>query len=374
LWWALPFNATWTVERPDHVLRMKLGLALNPEISAGNRNVPADQASYVTLCPGDTLDGRFRLLETINQGGMATVFKAEDLHQDNQLVAVKVPLMKYASGVGAWSREEREEEMGLRLNHPYILKFVPVEGHHRYYVVTEYVNGHSVAEHLKKEGRLAEEEAVSIVRRICEALRYLHEKGVVHYDLKPANIMLCADGSIRLIDFGLAQPVETSRFHLRGPAPPMGSVAYISPEQIQRKRGRPSADIYSLGGMLYEMLTGSPPFPGDDPYLIGSQRLTGDPAAPRALNAEISPQVEEIVLRALQRDPARRYLNAAAMLVDLAAPEQVVVTGLSGRLQPSTRWRRNWRRIRWFALCFLLPIAVQLLLYLLIWRRYNGKH
>jgi serine/threonine protein kinase len=351
---------------------MKLGLTPAPE-TAGHRDVPADQASYVTLRPGDMLDGRFRLVETINQGGMATVFKAEDLHCNHQPVAVKVPLMKYASGVGTWSRQEREEEMGLRLDHPYVLKFVPVAGHRRHYIVTEYLTGHTLAEDLKKLGRLAEAEAISIARRICEALQHLHEEGVVHYDLKPANIMLCTDGSIRLIDFGLAQPVETSRFHLHGSAPPMGTVAYVSPEQIQRKRGRPSADIYSLGGMLYEMLTGSPPFPGDDPYLIGSQRLTGDPVAPRTINPELSPQVEEIVLRALQRDPARRYPSAAAMLADLAAPERVVVTGLSGRLQPSTRWRRNWRRVRWFALCFLLPIAVQLLLYLWIWQRYSGK-
>ena len=353
---------------------MKLGLPLAAETSAGERNVPADQASYVGLHPGDMLDGRFRLLEAINQGGMATVFKAEDLRRDHQTVVVKVPLMMYASGMGAWSREEREEEMGLRLDHPYVLKFIPVDGQHRYYVVTEYLTGRTLAEHLKDPDRLAEAETVSIARRICEALRYLHEKGVVHYDLKPANIMLCTDGSIRLIDFGLAQPVETGRFHLRGPAPAMGTVAYVSPEQIRRKRGRPSADIYSLGGMLYEMLTGSPPFPGDDPFLIGSQRLTGDPAAPRTLNPGLSPQVEEIVLRAMQRDPARRYPSAAAMLADLAAPEQVVVTGLSERLEPSTRWRRNWRRVRWFSVCVLLPIAVQLLFYLWIWRRYSGRH
>jgi serine/threonine protein kinase len=352
---------------------MKLGAPPAPETSVGNRNVPADQASYVDLHPGDTLDGRFRLVATITKGGMGTVFKGEDLHRDGEPVAIKVPLATYASGMGAWSRQEREEEMGLRLNHPYVLKFIPVDGHHRRYVVTEYLTGRTLAEHLKEHGRLTEAEAISIARRICEALRYLHEEGVVHYDLKPANIMLCTDGSIRLIDFGLAQPVETGRFHLHGPSPAMGTVAYVSPEQIRRKRGRPSADIYSLGGMLYEMLTGSPPFPGDDPYLIGSQRLTGDPVAPRTLVPELSPQVEEIALRALQRHPSRRYPSAAAMLADLTAPERMVVTGLSERLQPSTRWRRNWRRIRWFALCILLPIAVQFLLYLLIWRHYSGR-
>ncbi len=353
---------------------MKLGLPVAAETPAGNRSVPADQASYAGLRPGDTLDERFLITDTISRGGMATVFKAEDLHNHHQPVAIKVPHEMYASGLGAWSRATREEEIGSRLNHPRILRFVPVPGRQRgAYVVTEYLRGETLADRLARARPLPEPDALAVARGVCEAIEYLHEQGVVHYDLKPGNVMLCDDGSIRLLDFGLAQPIEDHRFSLSGAPPAMGTTDYIAPEQIQRKRGRLSADIYSLGAMLYEMLTGTAPFPGDDPFVIGSQRLTGDPIAPRKLNPSLAPQVEEIILRAMQRDPADRYRSAAGMKADLDAPRQVRVTGLCDRLQPSTRWRRNWRRVRWFTLCIVLPIAVQIGLYAFIWWHFRGK-
>jgi len=178
---------------------------------------------------------------------------------------------------------------------------------------------------------------------------------------------------MRLIDFGLAQSVETQRFGLRSTPPAMGTMEYVSPEQIRRKPGRTSADIYALGGILYKMLTGSVPFSGDDPFVIGSVRLTGDPVAPRKLNPNISPQAEEIVLRALQRNPARRYLTVAAMKADLDAPERTRVTGLCDSLQESTRWRRFLLRARWLAIICVLPVVIQVLLFLWLWHHYGGK-
>jgi serine/threonine-protein kinase len=353
---------------------MKLGLPVAAETSAGKRHVPADQASYAGLRPGDTLDGRFLITATISDGGMATVFKAEDLHDHGQPVAIKVPHAKYATGLGAWSRSEREEEIGSQLSHHSVLRYVPVPGRPRgAYIVTEYLQGETLADRLRRTRRLPEREALDIGRRVGEALQFLHEHGVVHYDLKPGNVMLCIDGSIRLLDFGLAQPIETRRFRLHGTAPAMGTTEYIAPEQLRGKHGRPSADIYSLGAMLYEMLTGAAPFPGDDPTDSGSQRLTGDPAAPRKMNSAISPQAEEIVLRALQRDPAHRYPTAAAMKADLAAPRQVRVTGLCDRLRPSTRWKRVLLKARWITLTCVLPVAVQALLYWWIWYHYSRK-
>ena len=302
---------------------MKLGYTTAPLQTGQSRNIPADQASYVALAPGDTLDSRFLLTAEINHGGMAVVFKAEDQLRQRP-VAVKIPRAKYASGIGAWSRFEREAEIGAKLDHPGILKFVTVAGAERgSYVVTEFLSGITLGEKLGKEKRLAEKEALHIASQVCDALHYLHENGVVHGDIKPGNVMLCDDGSIRLIDFGMAQPVETHRFHFGGSAPVMGTVDYIAPEQLEHKTGRPSSDIYSLGAMLYEMLTGSAPFPGDDPFVIGSKRLTGDPVAPRTLNAQLSPQAEEIILRALRRDPAERYATAAALKHDLDAPQLV---------------------------------------------------
>ena len=353
---------------------MKLGQLVAASPASRSRNVSADQASYVKLAAGDTLDGRFLLGEVISHGGMAEVFKAEDLQNPGQPVAVKVPHEMYASGNGAWSRFQREEEFGCKLNHPYLLRFVPVAGKTRgAYIVTEYLRGQTLQERLATGTPLTEAEALQIAGRICEAVGYMHEHHVVHYDLKPANVMLCEDGSIRLIDFGLAQPVETQRFGLRSTPPAMGTMEYVSPEQIRRKPGRTSADIYALGGILYKMLTGTVPFSGDDPFVIGSVRLTGDPVAPRKLNPNISPQAEEIVLRALQRDPARRYRTAAAMKADLDAPERTRVTGLCDSLQESTRWRRFLLRARWLAIICVLPVVIQVLLFLWLWHHYGGK-
>jgi serine/threonine-protein kinase len=324
--------------------------------------------------PGQALDGRFLLSEEIGHGGMSTIFKAWDLQNPGETVVVKVRLPAFSSGVGAWSMFEREEAIGRQLDHPFILRFLPLaQDKGRSYVVTEYVPGRTLADRLGEQRRLAEREALSIASQICAALDYLHAHGFVHYDLNPANVMLCPDGKIRLIDFGLAHAAQTARFTLSGAPPAIGSSDYLSPEQIKRKRGRKSADIYGVGAMLYEMLTGQPPFPGDDPLAVASARLLGDPPAPSSLNPDISRQAEDIVLRALRRDPSERYSSAGAMKADLDHPEQVAVSGLRDRLQPVTRWRRSLRIARYIATTFILPVASQVVLFLLLWHHFAHK-
>jgi serine/threonine-protein kinase len=323
---------------------------------------------------GQTLDGRFLLTEEIGHGGMSTIFKAQDLQDQRKPVVVKVRLPAFSSGVGAWSMFQREEELARQLDHPFILKFLPLARDlRRPYLVTEFVPGITLADRLAQQSPLPEHEALSIASQVCEALKHVHERGVVHYDLKPGNVMLCPDGGIRLIDFGLAHTATTARFTLSGGVPPIGSSDYVAPEQIKRKRGRKSVDIYGVGTMLYEMLTGRPPFPGDDPFVVASARLLGDPPAPRTVAPGISRQVEEIVLKALRRDPAERYPSAAAMKADLDAPERVAVTGLSDRLQPVTRWRRGLRLTRHLATYVLLPLASQIVLFLLLWQHLAHK-
>jgi serine/threonine-protein kinase len=323
---------------------------------------------------GQTLDERFLLTEEIGRGGMSTIFKANDLQNQDKPVVVKVALPTFSSGVGAWSMFQREEEIARQLDHPYILKFLPLDtGKRRSYMVTEFVPGITLADRLAQPTPLSEAEALSIASKVCEALEHVHEHGVVHYDLKPGNVMLCPDGTIRLIDFGLAHTAVTARFTLSGGVPPIGSSDYVAPEQIKRKRGRKSVDIYGVGTLLYEMLTGTTPFPGDDPFVVASARLLGDPPAPRTRNPAISPQVEEIVLKALRRDPDERYPSAAAMKADLDHAEQVTVTGLSDRLQPVTRWRRTLRFARHIATWVLLPVASQVILFLLLWHHLTRK-
>lgn len=260
------------------------------------------------------------------------------------------------------------------MNHPSILKFVPLNGSRsRPYIVTEYLRGCTLSRLLGQNRPLPEKDALKFASLICEALQYLHEQGVIHRDLKPSNLMICPDGRLRVMDFGISQATESRRLTFVGFTPAMGTADYIAPEQIKGRRGDQRSDIYSLGAVLYEMLTGVPPFDGDDPFVIMNKRTTGDPPAPRKLNKELSPQAEEIVLRALQRDPALRYPTAAAMKADLDAPERIDVTGLCDRLEESTRWRRVLLLARHILFVAVIPLAIQVLLFLWLWYHYANK-
>ncbi len=324
---------------------------------------------------GETLDGRFLLKEIINRGGMATIFKAEDLRHQNQIVAVKVPHLRFGDDPASVGRFQREEEIGTKLNHPYVLKVLPVGAatKRRPYIVTEYLAGCTLAHVLDGMKPLPEADALQIASLVCEALQYLHEQGVVHRDLKPGNIMICRDRTIRLMDFGISQFSESRRMTFTGFTNAMGTPDYMAPEQIKGRRGDARTDIYSLGAMLYEILTGKRPFEGDDPFVIMNTRTTGDPVAPRSINPRLSIQAEEIILRAMRRDPDERYQSAAAMKEDLDAPGDVYVTGLCDKLQTSTRGKRAWLLVRWILLFCVLPVVVQVVLFLLIWHHKAPK-
>jgi len=324
--------------------------------------------AHPKVCIGSVLDDRFLLTEEIAHGGMAVVFKAKDLLNCGDSVAVKVPKSLYAYGIGNWSMCQQEETIGRSLNHPYVLKFLPLSARRdRGYMVTEYVSGPTLAERLNQQSPLPEPEALSIASRVCEALHHVHERGYVHYDLKPANIMLSPDGSIRLIDFGLSHRAHSRRFNFAGQAPGLATADYVAPEQVRRKKGQTSADVYGVGAILYEMLTGQVPFPNDDPFRIASTRLLSDPVAPHALNATISPQAEEIVLRAMRRNPAERYASVAALRHDLDHPAGVAMQNLRQRLQSLSRSRKFWHVARHVMLVAMVPVLCQVVLFLWLW-------
>jgi serine/threonine protein kinase len=238
---------------------------------------------------------------------------------------------------------------------------------HRSYIVMEYLPGQTLAARFGKGQRLCEAEALGIACRLSEAVAYLHAQEIVHYDLKPHNVVFGEGGALHLIDFGMAHRVVKGRFGFAGSAPPMASSNYVAPEQIRRARGRPSVDIYALGAMLYEMLTGHAPFEGDDPFVIASARQIGDPRSPRQLNPDISRQAEEIVLRALRRDPDQRYASAAELAADLKDPTRVRVSGLAERLVAVTTWRKGVRWARFLLLIAALPLALMAASFRLLW-------
>ena len=313
---------------------------------------------------GQVFDERFEITDIISRSGMSSVYKASDLKTGRQ-VAIKVPLLKLESDPAFFSRFEREEEIGRALDHPGILKIVPVDANQRSrpYLVMEYLEGQTLDEVMQHTKPMPEADALRIVSRVCDALDYLHAHGVVHRDLKPQNIMLCNDGSLRIMDFGIAKAATSKRITFGGFSPTLGTPDYMAPEQVKGQRGDERTDIYSLGAILYEMVTGRLPFEGQNAYMVMNARLAGDPVAPRSHNPKIRPEVEEIVLHAMARDPRDRYQSAAAFKADLDAPERVQVTGRANRLQAPVMARRAWRIVR----TALITITVPIVLFLLIW-------
>jgi serine/threonine protein kinase len=287
---------------------------------------------------GTLLDGRFLIGEPLSQGGMATIYQAEDMKNSACPVVVKVPFERFQRDPAFVARFLREEDIGLKLHHPSLLKFVLVEDKKgRLYLVTERLTGLTLAHLIHKQKPLPEADALRIASLVGEGLQYMHEHNYVHRDIKPDNIMLCTDQTIRIMDFGLAAPVAGKLDLLADKTPVFGTPQYMAPEQVKRSRSDARVDIYSLGVILYEMLTGKLPFVHQDPWVCAQSRVAGDPIAPRQINPAISPQAEEIVLRAMRRKPAERFANMAAFRAALDAPEKVPVTGLCQRLRPP-RW------------------------------------
>ena len=334
-------------------------------------NAMADNGNE--LQDGSLLDSRFRLVGCVNRSGMASIYKAIDLKTD-EYVAIKVPHRHLEADVASFSRFEREEQIGKSLNHPSVLKFISVEGSKsRPYLVMEFLEGQTLAEYIQKTRPVPEPEAARIASRICDGLNYLHQQNVIHRDLKPANIMLCADGSIRIMDFGIAKSAQARRMTFVGFTPSMGTPDYMAPEQVQGKRGDERTDIYSLGAILYEMATGSVMFEGENPYVVMNSRLTGDTVAPRKVNPNLTPVLEEIILHALERNPANRFHSAAQMKAELDDYEKVELTSRWQRLKPPQLWRT---RFRWVPIIAGI-VVLQILLFLLLWwtlQHKGGRH
>jgi serine/threonine-protein kinase len=288
---------------------------------------------------------------------MSTLFQATDL-RDGKQVAIKVPHAEMEADAILVERFKREAQIGQELDHPGVVKTYEPEQRSRAYMVIEWVDGQLLRAILNAEGKLPIDRAVKLTLAICEALDYMHKRGVVHRDLKPENIMVDAEDRIKLIDFGIAMKEDARRLTYAGPSPILGTPDYIAPEQVKGQRGDQRSDIYSLGVMLYEMLTGQPPFSGPNPLAVMNERVLNDPKPARKLRAEISPELQEILNRALERDPRHRYATAIEMAWELEHQELVGVE--EGDRRPTLRGRLlpgGQKRLLYAALA-LVPLAL----------------
>ena len=284
------------------------------------------------------LGGRYELDGVVGRGGMAEVYRARDIRLD-RIVAIKTLRADLARDQIFQARFRREAQSAASLNHPSIVAVydtgedmtsgLPVP-----YIVMEYVDGRTVRDLLQEGHRLLPERSLEIIDGVLRALDYSHQAGIVHRDIKPGNVMVTRNGDIKVMDFGIARAMSDAQSTMTQTAQVIGTAQYLSPEQARGERVDSRSDLYSTGCLLYELLTGRPPFTGDSPVAIAYQHVRENPVPPSRVDPDVPPWADAIVLKAMAKSPADRYQTAGDMRADL----QRAASGMPVAAAPPTRF------------------------------------
>jgi len=321
---------------------------------------------YDSLQAGSQIDS-YRIEEPVARSGMASIYRATDV-RDNRVVALKIPHPDLEADPILFDRFQREAGIGEKLNHPKVMRVFGGEKRCRIYMVMEWCEGRLLRQ-IMDEGKLSQDRAISIAIGILDALDYIHANGVVHRDLKPENIMVNEEGDIKLIDFGIASDTAARRLTYANFSAALGTPNYISPEQVKGKRGDGRSDIFAVGVILYEMLSGKLPFSGPSPLAVMNDRLLNHPTPPSVADPTITPVLQEILYRALEREPRNRYARARDFAWDLAHMDQV---GVEDRVELRD-WKKRksqlLRKVLYYGGLALIPLAIFLLMYLVAHHR-----
>ena len=289
------------------------------------------------------LGERYEIGGVLGRGGMAEVHRGRDLRLGRE-VAVKVLRSDLARDPSFQVRFRREAQAAASLNHPAIVAVYDT-GEDRTttgatpYIVMEYVEGDTLRDVLRREGRLSPERAMSLAADICGALDFSHRNGIVHRDVKPGNVMITPQGTVKVMDFGIARAVSDSAATMTSTAAVIGTAQYLSPEQARGESVDARSDVYSMGCLLYELVTGAPPFTGDSPVSVAYQHVREDPRLPSSINPQVPPELDAILLKAMSKNPANRYQSAADMRNDLLralAGQRVEATPVMGDAEKTT--------------------------------------
>ena len=310
---------------------------------------------YDALEAGSQLDS-YRIENPVARSGMASIYRATDL-RDNRTVALKVPHPDMEADPILSDRFQREGGIGEKLNHPNVMRVFGGEKRSRVYMVMEWCEGRLLRQILD-EGRIPQDRAIRIAIGVLDALDYIHANGVVHRDLKPENIMVDDKDTIKLIDFGIASDSAARRLTYANFTATLGTPNYISPEQVKGKRGDGRSDIYSVGVILYEMLSGKLPFTGPTPLAAMNDRLLNHPMPPSVADPSISPQLQEVLYRALERDPRNRYASAHEFKRDLEHLEDVGVEDREELRNWQKRKSQLWRKVLYYGALVMIPVVI----------------
>ncbi|MGH2660646.1 MAG: Stk1 family PASTA domain-containing Ser/Thr kinase [Actinomycetota bacterium] len=262
------------------------------------------------------LAGRYRIEEELGRGGMAKVFKGMDTVLGRP-VAIKVLAPQFAEDANFVTRFRREAQAAARLNHPNLVGVYDTGSDDGvYFIVMEYVEAKTLADYLVGGGRILPDRAIEIAVSVCDALSIAHAHGIIHRDIKPANIMVTGRGEVKVTDFGIARMLSGSDT-LAQTAAVLGTASYLSPEQAQGRPVDQRSDLYSLGCVMYEMVTGRPPFSGDSAVVVASKHVLEQPTPPSKLNRDVAPGLEAVIMKALAKNPDNRYQTAEELRADL---------------------------------------------------------
>ena len=333
---------------------------------------------------GLVLDNRYKLTDFIGQGGMALVYKALD-QRTHHAVAIKILKPEYKNDEEFLRRFEREAQAASKVSHHNIVNLLDVGSQDNYrYLVLEYVEGRTLKDIIDEKGALPPVTSVQIAIRLLSALQHMHKNGIIHRDIKPQNILIHADGHVKVSDFGIARLAGSGTISKTDMV--MGSVHYFSPEQAQGQEVTEASDIYSAGVVLYEMLTGTVPFDGDTPVAIAMQHIKVPPRAVNILNPAVSPAINAVVQKAMAKDPKNRYQQAEDMARDLQKalnepntqpPEVILDPPAKEEDKPVRRTRRPAERFDWHRMLrplifSLAALVVTGIIALLAVRMYNS--
>jgi len=288
--------------------------------------------------PIEVLGERYQLGDAIGRGGMATIYRGQDMRME-RVVAIKVLREVYSTDPKFVTRFQREAKAASSLQHPNIVQvydYGQTDGN--YFIVMELIEGTDLRRYLRSRGILAVDRAIIIAHDVALGLGAAHRRGIVHRDVKPQNVLVGRDGSIKLTDFGIAsvyKDINAERLTTTGMT--LGTVQYYAPEQAQGEIASPAADVYALGIVMYEMLAGRTPFDGDTPVAVAMQHIQDMPTPPSYFNPDIPPALEEVIMRCLEKEPERRYRDGSTLARALELlGESEVDEVLPGAVPPGT--------------------------------------